>query len=184
MILEKLKKETQVHHAGLEKLLVGRLKTIRDQNDYAELINTFYGYYFPLEQAVDRFVNTALFPDYDIRRKSASLHSDPQSLNYTYATTFAPHPSINDISEAIGAMYVMEGSTLGGQIIVSMLARALPGLSGCYSFFYSYGEQTPVMWQAFRHQVNAHEPLLNEHAMIRGAQQTFTGLHDWFKQRN
>ena len=60
-------------------------------------------------------------------------------------------PTIGGIPEALGCLYVMEGATLGGQIIRRQAASRL-GLgpsSGC-SFFSAYGEQVGPMWRAFR----------------------------------
>jgi heme oxygenase len=51
----------------------------------------------------------------------------------------------------LGAMYVMEGSTLGGQYIARQVEEALglePGVGDAY--FRGYGERTGEMWRAFR----------------------------------
>lgn len=51
----------------------------------------------------------------------------------------------------LGAMYVLEGSTLGGQYIARHVEEALgftPGVGDAY--FRGYGEQTGSMWQAFK----------------------------------
>ncbi len=51
----------------------------------------------------------------------------------------------------LGAMYVMEGSTLGGQYIARHVEHVLaltPGQGDAY--FRGYGEQTGSMWNAFR----------------------------------
>ena len=52
-------------------------------------------------------------------------------------------PSIPGTAEAIGALYVMEGSTLGGQIIKKMIAKQLGTAEDhATSFFNGYGEAT------------------------------------------
>jgi heme oxygenase len=50
----------------------------------------------------------------------------------------------------VGALYVLEGSTLGGQVIARQLAESIgvsPGQGA--SFFYGHGEQTQAHWKDF-----------------------------------
>lgn len=58
-----------------------------------------------------------------------------------------------DIAEArfLGAMYVMEGSRLGGRYIAKHVEKTLglqPGLGNAY--FRGHGEQTGALWQGFK----------------------------------
>jgi heme oxygenase len=59
-------------------------------------------------------------------------------------------PVINTLGRLVGALYVLEDPTLGGQLISRQLNQHF-GLTLQYwrPFFYGYGEQTAVMWQSF-----------------------------------
>lgn len=59
-------------------------------------------------------------------------------------------PVINTVGQLVGALYVIEGSTLGGQLISRSLNQHLGlTLNTGARFFYGYGEQTALMWQSF-----------------------------------
>lgn len=50
----------------------------------------------------------------------------------------------------VGALYVLEGSTLGGQVIARQLAESIgvyPGKGA--SFFYGHGDDTQAHWEGF-----------------------------------
>lgn len=66
------------------------------------------------------------------------------------AEAFTELPSIATRAEAVGAMYVLEGSTLGGQVIVQSLRARLPNVQPeAFRFFSGYGERTREMWAQF-----------------------------------
>ena len=60
----------------------------------------------------------------------------------------APSP-LHNVWQGLGLLYVLQGSTLGGQVIVARLQRQL-GLSppsGC-TYFYGHGSHTRARWLA------------------------------------
>ena len=78
----------------------------------------------------------------------------------------------------LGAMYVMEGSTLGGQYIARHVERLFglaPGKGDAY--FRGYGEQTGAMWSAFRHMLGA-VPEQHTDTVIAAAKATFAYVHE------
>ncbi len=65
-------------------------------------------------------------------------------------SSFSELPALMEPVEALGALYVLEGSSLGRQVMLSKLAERLdirPDWAG--HFFSGYGKQTGAMWQAF-----------------------------------
>jgi heme oxygenase len=59
-------------------------------------------------------------------------------------------PRIGELGAALGCLYVLEGSTLGGQVLARELHRRLgvgPGAGGAY--FDGYGPRTKSHWRAF-----------------------------------
>lgn len=76
----------------------------------------------------------------------------------------------------LGAMYVMEGSTLGGQYIARHLERVLtlkPGEGDAY--FRGYGDRTGEMWRSFK-AVLAEVPEEESERVIAAA----IGMFRWF----
>jgi heme oxygenase len=80
----------------------------------------------------------------------------------------------------LGSMYVVEGATLGGQVISRSLERSSGFRDGHgYSFFQSYGKATGQQWKSF---VALIERLPEDDAatVIEAAQATFRAFHQWF----
>jgi heme oxygenase len=59
-------------------------------------------------------------------------------------------PEMNSLPGLLGTMYVMEGSTLGGQLIARHVEVALHlGDGQGSSYFRGHGSQTGPMWKEF-----------------------------------
>ena len=83
---------------------------------------------------------------------------------------------------ALGSLYVMEGSTLGGQVIGRALAdtpwRPADGLT----YFNPYGERTGAMWRAFKTAATQICRPGAEAAVEAGAVRTFELLTRWLME--
>jgi heme oxygenase len=77
---------------------------------------------------------------------------------------------------------VLEGATLGGQIIAKVLQERL-GLTNQYGarYFNGYGPNTMKMWVAFCHQLNQVNAL-QERQVVASASMTYMTLIDWMNQ--
>lgn len=143
-----LKEETKVAHQTLEKKVVLQLKAIRSEADYASFIHAFYLYFNALEKKLAAYINDDVVPDLSSRRNSSYLKADLRELGFEEEHAQRPElPSIESLPQALGAMYVMEGSIMGGPIIVEMLRKY--GLKRGFSFFSGYGTETASMWNIF-----------------------------------
>ena len=81
----------------------------------------------------------------------------------------------------LGSMYVVEGSTLGGQLISRELERSSGFYSGLgYSFFRSYGKKVGQQWKAFTAMLET-APAEEEEAILLGANATFAAFARWFE---
>ena len=147
MLSEKIKEATKQPHQELEKVVVQKLKAIRSEADYIEFLSSFYAYFSSLEKAFKPFITSDVLPDYHTRRTSAYLKKDIEELGGTVAELSAVVPTITNTQEAIGALYVMEGSIMGGSAIVKILEKA--GITRGVSFFSGYGAETGQKWGAF-----------------------------------
>lgn len=156
MLFTQLKERTLPVHQQTEKILINKLKNIKSIHDYIHILKIFLSFYDPLEKLIAAHVNTDIVKDYHHRKKTAYLIKDLQSLNSNISISYATNsqlPKIKSNLDAIGALYVLEGSTLGGIIIAAMLSKVLKLETGL-SFFNCYGEQTHYMWQHFQVLVN------------------------------
>lgn len=62
--------------------------------------------------------------------------------------------SHNDEAEALGALYVLEGATLGGQVIIKRLKKNEPFSTLPLAYYNVYADHTGVMWTQFLENIN------------------------------
>jgi heme oxygenase len=152
-----LRQATHEHHNQLNRhsMLAGLTQPDYTINEYQKLLCAYVGLYQALEQLILSFLsdNETQF-DYRPRLKSAWLlqdlayfHIEPDSFSHASQAL-----NIKNRGDLIGILYVIEGSTLGGQLISKHLAKNLgitPETGG--RFFGGYGENTATFWTDFLH---------------------------------
>lgn len=180
MLSNEIKEATKVAHQQLEKTVVQRLKEIRSAADYASFLKVFYAYFRAVEQAIAPFVTPEVLPDYPQRRNASYLRRDIEALGGGVdELPEAVAPAISNPAEAMGALYVLEGSIMGGPYIVQMLRKY--GMETGFSFFSGYGEETGSMWAAFTTALNATAQTDEaREAAIRKASETFSRFGNAF----
>jgi heme oxygenase (biliverdin-IX-beta and delta-forming) len=173
MLSTNIKEATKSAHQQLEKQVVLRMKAIRSNEDYAEFLKCFYAYFSTLEKAIAPYITSEVLPDYAERRHASFLKSDIEALGGSVdRLPIATVPVITNSLQAMGALYVMEGSIMGGSIIVQMLAKF--GITKGVSFFSGYGETTHAMWGKFITALNAQAITADDEAVaITTADETF-----------
>lgn len=178
-----LKQDTALLHQEAENFLYPHLSNIQSYNDYAKIIRAFYGFYFPLEQQVGNYISTSDLADISERSQALLILKDLQSLPVEpgkLPICFSL-PQIQSRAQAFGALYVMEGSTLGGRMISKMLKKnkLLVFDETNLNFFNGYGDQTGEKWISFLEAINRQtetEPI------IATANETFLLFGKWLKQ--
>ena len=83
----------------------------------------------------------------------------------------------------LGSLYVLEGSTLGGQVIGKALSSEAWLPPGGLQYFNPYGARTGAMWRDLRVALDACASPAAEAEIIVGAQDTFALLDDWLRAR-
>lgn len=181
-LLERLKSETQQHHTELESTL--GLPSSADH--YRDQIAAFYGFVCPWETEILGSSHASLLIG---RVKTPWLAADLNAAgidhhDQTRVPLSEALPPLDTREEVLGSMYVLEGSTLGGQMISRYLERTL-GLSGGrgYAYHQSYGTDVPRKWREFKEVLLSHSSPRADEAIIASADQTFANLHRWFKRR-
>jgi heme oxygenase len=168
-----LRLRTRAAHERLEATVDLRSLTV-SRAGYAETLSVFYGIYAVLEPALWQAVPwTLLGLDAEQRRKLPLLLEDLAALGIDYRSLplCSEIPDVSSVERALGALYVLEGSTLGGKLIRRELQRGL-GLES--RFFSSYGASVGSMWRDF---TCALERFADEHG---GLDETIAAANDTF----
>jgi heme oxygenase len=151
-ILLELQQRTAPHYRALEET-AGIWAALSARYPHTNLLVHFFAIYSALETRLVLLEDLPHWlPDLSRRWKRATLESDLKLLGISNEDRFVCSiiPDIQTIASALGWLYVLEGSTLGGQIIAREVHTRLgfgPN-SGC-QFFSSYGSEVGAMWTAF-----------------------------------
>ena len=189
MLSKRLKEETHSGHIAVEKLIIPQIKKINSAHSYCRLLSVFYGYFNPLEKKIEQYFDRDVFGDIYERRKSQTIIEDMVFLGETEPGYLCDDvPEIKGVPESLGAMYVLEGSTLGGQFISKMIAETLAfkTVTGT-RFFSGYGTDTPAKWEVFKARLDGYTNDIEvENKIIHTANQTFSKFKSWIErnQRN
>ena len=189
-MLKSLKAATSTRHAALERLLP-LLDDDLSHATYRDYVQRLFGFYDPLEARLLAAPGwDAIGFDYALRHKTPRLLQDLQVLGETASGIAAlPRcerlPPLASPAQLWGCLYVIEGATLGGQIVIKHLNARL-GLSADSgaSFFDGYGPQTGSRWKAFCAAVPAEGTdatggVQARAAMLASANLTFDTLSEW-----
>ncbi len=182
-ILKRLRSETSERHADLEQKLP-LVDPHLSRDGYRAILEGFFGYYVPLEaQLGGSAVWGGLDFDFSARRKVPQLEKDLGVLGRTTEDLpqCAELPELVTISQVLGCLYVIEGATLGGQIITRHLQANLgitPETGG--AFFAGYGVENGARWQAFGAMITAAAAQFGgEDEIVASANRTFETLELW-----
>lgn len=186
MILKRLKEATHSRHTALESQLP-LLETSLSRARYLHFLQLFWGYYAPLEAQLQALPHwNALAFDYAGRHKTRQLVQDLCALGESPEAIEAlarcqQLPTLTRPGHLLGCLYVIEGATLGGQIITRHLEAnlGLTPLAGA-AFFGGYGARTGSQWKAYcaMLQANAGESSCQDDILV-SANQTFETLGQW-----
>jgi len=173
---------TADHHAALETRLnlEGR---VSDRQHWLAVLERFYGFHVVWERALRQYSALSAFSQ--PRSRLAHLRRDLTALGRTSAEIerlpecLAAASLTADEARAIGSIYVMEGSTLGGRVISRALAGADWAPDGGLAYFNPYGAETGRMWRSFQAWADERVASGEETAVLAGARGTFGLLQDW-----
>lgn len=186
MILKRLRHETSERHAALEQRMTVMDPQLSREN-YRAILEGFYGYYLPLEMGlIGSPVWAEIGFDFAERRKVPRLEKDLFALGRAESELAqlplcTALPESDTIPRVLGCLYVVEGATLGGQVITRHLQAHLgitPNSGG--AFFAGYGAETGARWQACGAMLTATAARCGgENEIISSANLTFETLARW-----
>lgn len=148
---------------------------------YAATLRALHGFHLAWEPVIWRVPGLAQAGLGADRRKLPLLERDLYALNLRPLPVRAPRPALAGTAEALGALYVLEGATLGGRIIHRRVAGPLgitPAAGGAY--YHGYGDETGPAWKAFGQALERWAERTGQGArVVDGGVACFAALEAW-----
>ena len=182
--LNTLKTKTALSHKQLESLPVSShiLSPNMKMDDYAHYLRLMYDVHYDVEENIYTLLSTTI-DDLQERAKKNLIAEDLDFLNYNKPNPTPVFDTKNlTIAFALGIMYVVEGSSLGGRFILKNL-ETIQGLheGKGVSYFTGYGNKTGSYWKTFLNFLTAYEEEYQcGDEIIEGAIFAFDAIHNHF----
>jgi len=166
MVTDILKTKTRIYHDEIEQKLESNklFDGTFSQDNYYKMLVVNHQFIKAYEAEILSFLNES---DQDLLNrinfnKLALLEKDLEELNLNPndITTVTP---LRNRSEALGALYVIEGSMLGGMVIAKQLKKYPELETANFNYFGHYGQDIGPIWKSFVAYLN--EQLVNEEDM-------------------
>lgn len=152
-----LRQATHHHHVALNRnpMLSPIMEKRISLLEYKHLLLAYLPLYEELESIISSTL-TDYIPEFDYsqRYKAAWLRQDLLAMkcelsNPVEIESYRPCEPSN-ASELIGLLYVLEGSTLGGQVISRLISQRFSiNADAGLRFFCGYGLETQSFWEEF-----------------------------------
>jgi heme oxygenase len=183
-VLRRLRTETATEHRAVEDSL-DLLSPTLTRDRLVGVLTRMHGFWQAAEAGLDGWAaaepTDAAGVGWAHRRRSHLFADDLAALGAEPADDVPGLPDVPGTDAALGRLYVLEGSSLGGVFIDRHLAT-LPQLAatGRLTSFSPYGDQPGAMWHAFRTVTRARVAGGGDaDRLVGAARQTFSALASW-----
>ncbi|WP_138484897.1 biliverdin-producing heme oxygenase [Dyadobacter bucti] len=186
--LADLRQSTAASHQKLEDSELSKAILLPDVTlaAYQTYLVKMYGVTKAAEDSIFPVIE-GVVPDLDQRYKSLHVLEDLAKTGYPEEKLSSipvfDYP-FSSVSEALGFMYVTEGSTLGGRVLFKHIHQTL-GLTAenGASYFWGYGPQTGILWKSFIAALTRFAVEKDEsEKIIESAVQTFANIDNWLNE--
>ena len=183
-LLLRLRGETRPQHEALEQNAFNQALTSGTLTaaGTAHFLAKMYGFLAPYETALQQHA-AEFSPVWELperQRAHLILEDLAQPATAPDLPMCPAMPPLHTRLQLLGAMYVVEGSTLGGQVITRQLAQAGIPLR---TYFTGYGARTGPRWKAFCHLLTEAAPAgPDQDDIVASARLTFQRLDQWINQ--
>jgi heme oxygenase (biliverdin-IX-beta and delta-forming) len=181
MLQERLKKDTRPDHDMVEELMFVQaiMNGTLSLQQYKLLLRTNYLVHEAFEALLFSRLSEQTAEEMQITRrgKLPALVKDLRELELDTPQTTAVAPAdrfYDSEPSALGALYVLEGASLGGHVIVKKLATN-PGLNHLnlkFHYYRIYGDDLVPNWKSFCAILNR-QPEVDYPLILNGARQMF-----------
>jgi heme oxygenase len=174
----RLRAATATAHEALERDLDWQAR-VGTLPGYRSLLARLHGFHTTWEPAIGAALDDGAF--FDPRRRVAALAQDLAFLGLSpEGIDGLPHAlpiPLDGPAAAMGALYVLEGSTLGGRVIGRHIAAAHGLTDGGLAYYSGHGPRTGAMWSSFRARLDAFDG--EAVAVVAAANATFDAMRMW-----
>ena len=188
IFLKSLRSKTANSHQQLEESKYSKsiLSPSVTLNSYQTYIAKMYGFVKACERDVFPFLNN-IVPDLALRNKASLIKSDLKATGIAVDLTeeLPVHLfTVSNVAQAMGIMYVLEGSTLGVKFLYKHINEVLKlDEKNGASYFWGYGQRTGLLWKTFIAAMADFAVNENcEDEIISSASQTFGTIAIWLDQ--
>ena len=183
-LLSRLRSETSPYHEALEQnafnqaLRVGTLTAAETAHFLAKMYGFLVPYETALQQHAAEFSPAWAVPE---RLRAHLIREDFDQTDMAPALPLCPAmPPLHTRLQLLGALYVVEGSTLGGQVITRQLAQVGIPLR---TYFTGYGARTGPRWKSFCQLLTeTATSAADQNEIVTSACLTFQRLDQWISQ--
>jgi heme oxygenase (biliverdin-IX-beta and delta-forming) len=185
-LFEFLKSETADLHLSIESVMP-LLRADLTLAEYRSHLIKMLGFYTPLEARLSQYVQE--FGDgLSIARrfKTQWIHADlialgESTIDLAESSKNAGISKISSLPKCVGILYVIEGATLGAQVIRRSLLNNLNLDNTRMHFYNGYGSETLTMWQSLRSQAQNAVKDSEYSESGASARETFRLLLEWLR---
>jgi heme oxygenase len=148
-LAERLRAGTRDLHTATEAL-VGIPGAVRSRDDYRAVLLSSLDFYTAAREAlrdrrwIDRWDDLGI--DLGIHDRVPLLEQDLRALGNAGRPSAPPRLDIDTFAQALGLLYVVEGSSLGGQVIGRAIVKTIGAVP--IGFYVGDGRQHPAPWRA------------------------------------
>jgi heme oxygenase len=186
-IHRRLRAETAELHQALEVRLDLSAAGLR-LDRYRAVLRMFYGYYAALEPALAQLAASCGTPGFPLRARASWIARDLEALGAASADVDAlarceDLPQLSRREHLAGALYVVEGATLGGAIIARDVASHL-GLTPARGSAFFAGDGDASRWRTvLRWLEDVAIDARTADEIVAAARETFGTLARWIDRQ-
>lgn len=188
--LQNLREYTTDLHTALEDLPISKSITSPDisTEEYSLYLKLMYDVVKDTEDNIYPLLQE-IITDIDNRYKSSYLQQDLNNLKVNATSNITPVS--NDLTDksaafALGIMYVVEGSSLGGRVILKNIQSVLGyDENNGARYFAGYGQTTGSSWKNFLAMMTEYQEQTGSEAqIIAGANYAFNAIAKHLKENS
>jgi heme oxygenase (biliverdin-IX-beta and delta-forming) len=170
-----LKSATHENHTRVEQVPISKqmLSDTLTLGEYSAYLSALYGFIAPSEKHITGLITPARQKLPLLEHDLAVFGIDPGSV-----PLWNGNLPLDTLPRAFGYLYVIEGSTLGGRLLLRHVTQTLKLTTGT-AYLKGYGENTGAMWKEFCAIMTEQIGQDDVDSLIRSACATFEALEHW-----
>jgi len=183
--LQKLRQETKADHQNVEGAVFLMHQGLNTA-EYVQCLQSIFGVVAAWEERAAEIAPEWLQSSLLARQRRPLLALDLAWFGIAEKDEGRPTlPEMNNLPSLFGTMYVMEGSTLGGQLIARHVEEVLHFTEGQgSSYFRGHGSQTGPLWKEFCEMLKLRIPDEETEAVVVSAKAMFSTFGTWMQKKS